>query len=169
MQSLAARGVWFSCKVNRWRTQRSLQHFSGISLLVSTSSAETDKNIVTSKHHFLFTATRCTLEHTASWSRHYGGLQTPALNFPGSLLSAFQRDSWSCFAHFCCRALASLSPGGNTVRSHRCNGEGIPSSQGLPQLVKLLKETLNGGVCQEIIISLSHTSFNSLLITGNPY
>lgn len=48
------------------------------------------------------------------------------------------------------------------VWSHRCNGDGIH------QLVKLLKETLNGGVCQESIISLSHkSSLNSLLITGN--
>lgn len=94
MQSFAARLGWFSCKVNRWRTWRSLQHSSGISLFASTSSTETDKTTVTSKHHFLSTATWYTLEHTASWSRHSWGHQTPAL----------QWDSWWCYVHFCCQA-----------------------------------------------------------------
>lgn len=126
MQSFAARLGWFSCKVNRQRTWRSLQHFSGISLFASTSSTETDKTTVTSKHHFLSTATWCNLEHTASWSRHYQDTRhLPSISlgqccvyFSGThgdvMFSSAARPS-------CQGRLANLSPGG-----HACVTTQVP-------------------------------------------
>lgn len=163
------------------RTLRSVQHFSGISLFASTSSTETDKNIITSKHHILFTAFMYLfMLYPGAYSLVVQALlRTPdtCLQFPwvSAACISVGLTCW-CYAHFCCRGPApragwqSSAQVAAPVWSHRFNGDGILSSQGLPQLVKLLKETLNGEVCQEIIISLCHrSSLNSLLITGNIY
>lgn len=154
-----------------WRSLYSI--FSGVYLFASTSSAEMDKNIFASKHHFLFTAAWSTLEQLAS--HMLKALPEDTGHLPSiSLGQSCLHLQWDSHMVMLCSLL--LHRAGCVVsaqvatpvwsRSTYMHGDGIPSSQ-RPQLVKLLKEMPNGEVCLESLVSLHRrTSLNSLLIIG---